>query len=170
MKVEVRKVRTDDRTGSVSATIWIDGRRAGRVTSPSPGEANRYDFPDRGLLARFHAHCESLTPLSPDPVAELPELPMNADLFVAALLNRETVAREFADLVVAGNTAFVLRDANPGEYLVLPRPYSPAVGTHLTKRYGGNLRTVVNENLEAALNVVAPVPKSSPVLAAAEPA
>lgn len=166
MRIEIRKITNDKRSGTFAADIWIDGRKAGEVVNYADGNDNVYNFPDYSLLSRFRAYCETLTPWPAEAGHE--EMSMDADLYVGIVSDRITTAKSL-DRILKKSTGFILAGSKRGEYHTINRPHSPAVEADLAAKHGSRLRLVINGNLEAALDIlcgVVPTPRTELVAVA----
>lgn len=85
MKIELKNYRPAHQlsreTTAFTASIWIDGKRAGTVSNDGHGGCNLYHFDDRTLEQEFHDYCKSLPPVD----GSFGPLDMDADLLIGEL-------------------------------------------------------------------------------------
>lgn len=148
MKIELKNIkvseRLSDETTCFSATIYIDGKRAGEVVNRGCGGPNEYAFPDRELHKQFDAFCESLPP------TEEYALPMDADLYLDNLLyawqDKQLLKRQCKK-----TTLFRLKGElyKKDEWQTVKSAYNVKVKEYLDKKYGSRLGEILNESIGA---------------------
>lgn len=156
MKVELKAVKINERlseeTTCFSATIMIDGKKAGEASNRGCGGNTDIHIPDRELRDRFLAWAKSLPPLPPDPRwPDLGEFPMDAEALIDQLVEAES-RRQWLKRQCRTKTLFALKGDNPeetGSYRTVKGPYTPAVKKFLTDKYGDQLEVIYNERLLA---------------------
>lgn len=125
MKVELKNVKIashlSEETTAFTATIYLSGKKAGTVRNDGNGGCNLYlwtEQPEKGK--EFEKWARSLPPIA----TEYGLLPMNADLYVAELLEEYDFQRTVKKYTRKGYIVFRCTDDDAGEFSYV----SPPVG------------------------------------------
>jgi hypothetical protein len=109
-----------------SAALYIDGKMACDVFEDCMGGGLQHTWHDRTLQKVLDDHCKTLPPLPKDErYPELPQLDMNADLFIDELVNGLLNEREDKKMVkqFAKKLHFKIPSKHKnGEYAVISSP------------------------------------------------
>ena len=149
MKVELRGIKhaafASDETECFSATVFIDGKKAGTVDNEGRGGSNRYST--EGLQCKLNAIALTLPDID---LGNGRFICCDADILVGDLLQ---VALEMKSLKrhCAKKTLFRLKGETyqKGEWLTVKAPFSPKVREYLVGKYADKLGEILNETLTA---------------------
>lgn len=96
MKVELKNIKIcnamSEETTAFTATIYVDGKRAGEARNDGRGGSTDYHFSDQVVRQRFETWAASLPPEVVDGIT----LPMNADFYLSNLVHEYAVKKEEA--------------------------------------------------------------------------
>lgn len=148
MQCELRNVKImkslSQETECFSAKLYIDGKPAATVENRGCGGPNETYFKDPVLEQKFYDYCKSLPN---EPSEHFPEgLTMDSDLLVSNLLERFQRQKLCKKKIV-----FTLKD-QPHALCMFNIPYSPESKAMVEKKYGTNLKSIINEELERAVS------------------
>jgi len=148
MKVELKslKVHKDmsEETTCFSATIYIDGIKAGDARNSGHGGMTMVHIFDPDLRKKLAAFVDTLPT---EKSQYFPEgLKLEVDSYIDTLVEQ---AEELKWLKrnCKGKTMFRTSDQKSGEWFTIKSPFSPAVKDHLVKKYGDKLVEIANEKL-----------------------
>ncbi len=151
MKIEVKNVKVNQRlseeTTCFSATVYIDGKRAGEVGNHGHGGPNHYYFANQEIYQRFEAFCKAMPPHI---CSDGYELAMDADLYLDDLINEQAQQKHLKRLCKK-ETLFRLKDGKyqEDEWQTVKAPYSPKVQEYLDKKYGDRVSEILNKTVLA---------------------
>jgi len=150
MKVELKNVKVcqfaSEETPCFHAVIYIDGQRAGTVSNDGQGGSDNLHFTDPKVEQAFHDYCKSL-PADEDP--DLGKLEMDAELFIAGLLDEYETQKQFRRWCKT-KLVFRVKSDSEGQFRTLKAPYSQRAAEHVRQKYGAALDYILNEKLAQA--------------------
>ena len=143
-RVELRNVKhsalASQETEFFTATVYIDGQKAGTVRNDGQGGSNVY-YPWK-LSDRLNEIAATLPDLEPINGVTLKQ---DADTLLGDILDEYLNNKRFARLMKT-KTVFRLKTDKDGDWRTLNGgPYSPAAREWLVKKYGDNLGEIMNE-------------------------
>lgn len=135
-KLAVKNVKSFEGNEGIgfSATLYIDGKRAGYVKDDAWGGS--YDY---GLAHELLADLNRWARVK-NASAYAEEL----DLIVARIVEDYEEAAKLRRLCKK-KTVFQTSSQARGEYMTINRPYSPLIAEHIRSKYGQELVEIVNE-------------------------
>ena len=148
MKITLKGIKTF--TGmegeGFSATLYVDGKKAGDVFDDARGGEMTYRVPD-SVFERLLAHAakvkddddESDSKLSPETMAKL-----KLDCLMAGLVDDIMEERQIKRWC-SKSTVFLLKGDEEGRYRTIKAKYEPKVAKHVREKYGDKLVEIVNE-------------------------
>ena len=148
-RVELRNVKhsalASQETEFFTATVYIDGQKAGTVQNDGQGGSNLYH--PWAVQDRLEEIAKTMPDLEPiNGVTLRPD----ADTLIGDILNAYLDAKRFNRLM-KNKTVFRLKDDNVGDWRTLNGgPYSPAAKEWLVKKYGDRLGEIMNERKAAS--------------------
>lgn len=147
MKIELKNVkinaRLSEETTCFSATLYVNGEKAGEVTNRGHGGPNMYHWlqPTMGKLVWEWAKSQ------PVAVPGCEEL----DQIVGKILSNLEVVKTLKNRTKK-STWFRLKGDKKGEWRTVKALYDSKVRAWLIEKYGLNLECIANEDYEAAAN------------------
>lgn len=154
MKIEIKNLKqlAMGREGiPFSASIYIDGKKAGTVTDDASGGEYRYYFEDRELLKRFEEYGNSQfyeEPFRGKPMAKGP------DGVIGELVDKQTEEKELRRWCKKGLLVkFKNRSYAPGEWSEFRMPKGRKVDLKwlrdaVTKKHPDNILEIANDRFE----------------------
>lgn len=146
MKVELKNVKVhndmSEETACFSATIYIDGKKAGEARNQGHGGPTNYHILDPKLRLAFEAFANSQPPVKSDYSPD--GLKMTPDFYLDLLLERyeeDKMLKRHAKT----KTIFRTTKQKAGEWLILNRLFSPAIKAELQRQHGDSLLEIGNE-------------------------
>jgi hypothetical protein len=152
MELTLRGIRINkqlsEETTCFSATIYIDGKKAGRAANRGQGGPNDIDWTDYGLSAVYLAWLDKeVMPVDTyDGKIELLETASEKlDHLIDAALN-DLEEKKWFQIRCRGKVLFRLTtDTDPDSWRTVKGAYSPAIKAWLVSRYGDQLGEIANE-------------------------
>lgn len=129
--------RMSDETYCFSATVYVDGKRAGTVMNHGTGGPNEYDFD----TAALDAYCKGLPARKTEYGTFAVELDELVDDVFCDWLHVKELKR-----MTRGVTAFRLKGDAPDCYRTIRRPFAPEVRAHVVAKYGDQVEAFLNED------------------------
>lgn len=152
MKIELKNVKyaafASEETSCFSATVYIDGVKAGTVSNEGRGGPDRLE--PRALFERINAYAATLPPID---VSEFHSdgqhtMPQSSETLIGNILNAYLTRKDLMRLCskkvlfrIPGETY------EEGEYRTLKVQFSPAVKAQLVAKYGPSVE-ILNETLQ----------------------
>jgi len=148
MKVELKNVKfcewASQETNCFNASIWIDGKRAGKVGNEGHGGCNWYEFKDRKLEQAFYDYCKNLPPI---PVSWGDGfMDMNADCHIGDLFTEFMRMKDYKRWC-RKQTVFHLKEQPEDEFRVLKIPYGDHAVEWIKRKYGKQVDYILNERI-----------------------
>jgi hypothetical protein len=147
MKIELKNIKVHERlseeTACFSATIYVDGKKAGEVTNRGCGGCNEYYWIDQKVGAAVDAYCKSL------PCQFEFE---HTDQFIDDLVAKHR-DRKHLEQLCKKKTLFRLKGDEKAVWRILKVPFSPDIKSAIAKKYGDKVEIIANENVEQAVEV-----------------
>jgi len=156
MKITLKNVKTyedmSEETLAFSATVYVDGKKAGTASNHGCGGCNEYHGFSRELFDTLDEYCHNL------PLIQLPD---DAEPFMRELFPmKQDLDQVIYDLVMEYKTKAwekrqcskktLFRKPNEtyetGEWNTVKAPFSLEVQSYLVKKYGSDVM-ILNENL-----------------------
>jgi hypothetical protein len=149
MKITLKNVQVNqklsDETLCFSATLYIDGTRAGVVSNRGCGAPHEFQFQDRKLEKSFYEWCQQQPPHPAD--ASFPySLPMDADLYISLLLGDMETNKQIKKWCKK-QTLFRLKNDPKGEWRTLKLPFNQQVKERIIAKYGDQIAEIANERI-----------------------
>ena len=148
MEITLKNLRVaqnlSEETLAFTATIYVDGKRAGDVSNRGNGGSCIWAFNDRALGQRVEEWAAALPAVPADVAGEYGPIPMDLDLYVHGLacrMNRERILRRLCRTRTVGRMA----DDPPGEIREWDAPYTPFFAAKLRAHFGPQLAEIINE-------------------------
>jgi hypothetical protein len=146
MNIELKNIkhhpRLSDETECFSATIYIDGVKAGEVTNRGEGGPNAYSFND--VESRLNAYAKTL----PKTKWEGGEYEQDADCVIGDLLDKFLALQE-KKRWCRNAVVFKLKDDAEGQFRTIKATLDQRVRDFLAKKYGDRLDYILNDRLTA---------------------
>jgi len=149
-RVELRAVKyaafASEETSCFSATVYINGEKAGTVDNDGHGGSNRYS------TSALHYTLNAIAATLPDYVYTVGDrtesMKQDADMLVGDLLEAFLEHRDLKRHC-SKKTLFRLKGETyqKGEWLTVKAPFSVQVKEYLQKKYGDRLVEILNETL-----------------------
>ncbi len=118
-----------------SATVYVDGKRAGTAANRGQGGCNEYHWADRELGKRLERYAEEQ-----DLKYDFDRLDQIIDPLVADTLENQKLRRLCRKV-----TVFALASDSLGEWRTLNAPYGEAAKTWVARKYGNKVREFAND-------------------------
>lgn len=132
-------------TTAFSATIYIDGRKAGTADNDGNGGPNRYHFDafDGKRGHEIQQELEAWASTQP-PDKEFPFLKVDLDTIVARLMDKEEESKQLRRWCKK-ETLFMLEGDAEGQWRTVKAPYSDRVQAFLDNKYGAKVVRIANK-------------------------
>lgn len=144
MNIELKNIKIhqdmSDETNCFSATIYVDGKKAGTVRNDGRGGCHLYYWDDHVVGQRLFDWAKTQVD------SQFEQL----DRIIDKMLDEQEVIR-WLKRNTRNKTLFMLNGDKKGEWRTVKAPYQPAVKNFLIKKYGTNLQCIANESLEGAV-------------------
>lgn len=153
MELTLRNVKIaahlSEETTAFTATVFIDGKKAGLARNDGHGGANFVDWTDYSLAAEYKAWLEKETIVRQDlfdaDKVRLIEPASRLDLIVSEALAAFEEQRWFKQQC-RGKVLFRLKtDDDPESWRTVKAAFGPEVKAWLVSRFGDNLSEIANE-------------------------
>jgi len=147
MKIELRNVEyaafASQETHCFSATIYVDGKKAGTVSNQGRGGPDNIE--PYALQQRIDAYAKTLPLIDCTEFGGTGTMPSSAEIIIGDLLNAYLEERDLKRLCTK-KTLFRIptEEYAEGEYRTVKAKFSPAVKTYLVNKYGGDV-VILNE-------------------------
>ncbi|MFA5419833.1 MAG: hypothetical protein WC341_15375 [Bacteroidales bacterium] len=145
MKIELKNVKINsqlsEETACFSATLYIDGKKAGTASNRGCGGSNEIHIFDPKLRDEFNAFCKA----QPLPKG-WGDLPMDADLYISLLLEKLEETQQLKRWCKK-STMFRLKGDKKGEWRTVKHVFNAEVKAFLVGKYGDTIETIANEHL-----------------------
>lgn len=129
-------------TPCFSATIYADGKSAGKVWNEGCGGCNNYHWDDPQLGKRIEEWAEA------QPTKFQFE---KLDDIISRLMTRMDIHKQVTRWCKK-QTLFLLKDDAPDNFRTLKMPISAQARDYLAKKYGDRVVRIVNDDIDAAVD------------------
>lgn len=148
MNIQLKNIKTSNHlsegtitldAAAFTATIYIDGKKAGTVKNHGTGGPNFYDFSDAKLEEDFHSFCHSQPKISYRGL----KLSCNADLIIGTLLQYEETARQMKQWLKT-EVIFRLHGDTEGAWRTVKHQGNPQEAKKaIIDKYGKKIETII---------------------------
>lgn len=153
MELTLRSIKIakhlSEETTAFTATVYIDGKKAGFARNDGRGGSNFVDWTDYGLAAEYKAWLEKETMPRQDPNDPekiwLVEPQYRLDLLISEALDAHEEQQWFKTKCRKKTVFRLTTDEGEDSWRIVNAPFSPAVKAWLTTRYGDVLGEIANE-------------------------
>jgi hypothetical protein len=152
MKIELKNIKVQERlseeTTCFSATIYVDGKKAGEVLNRGCGGCNDYYWDNPAIGKAVDAFCESL-PLQ----YNFEKTDQYIDSLLEPFLNKkeQNRVRKQMERLCKKETMFRLKGTPRGEWKTVKAPFGQKVKDFLINKYGDNIECIANEDIEKSI-------------------
>lgn len=151
MKIELKNLKIakflSEETPAFSATIYIDGRKAGTTDNNGQGGSNRYHFDAFNGKKGYEIEQEVQEWASTQPSdKDFPQLKVDLDTIVARLMDQEEERKQLKRWCKK-ETLFMLEgdDTSKCQWRTVKAPYSDRVQAYLDNKYGTKVLRIANK-------------------------
>lgn len=134
--------RCSEETNCFSATVYVDGKKAGDAHNNGTGGQTMVWFQDRKLQEEVEKYCQSLSPHK----SEFDDLPMSLDFYIDLLVEEELKNREYRRWC-KNKLVFRLKGDCEGEFRTLKSPYTPEAKAWVMSKYKDEVEYILNERI-----------------------
>lgn len=144
MKITIKNLRINARlseeTNCFSADVYADGKKICEASNYGHGGPNMYRWASPAAEKMIADFIKTLPPIE----YEGGSFAADFDCYLDGIIADADLEKK-AKALCKKHTVFLLNDTPKGEFHYLKNaPYSPATKAHLEKKYGGNLKEIVN--------------------------
>lgn len=143
MNIQLKNIKIpnhlSEATTAFTATIYVDGKKAGTVKGYGTGAPNFYSFSDSKLEKDFYSFCQNQPKIDCGGI----KLSCNADLVIDKLLEHEEYARQFRTWLKT-EVLFRLHGDAAGAWRICRHHGNPQEAKKaIMDKYGNKIETII---------------------------
>ncbi len=146
MNVELKNVKINqamsEETMCFSATVYVDGKKAGTAMNRGHGGSNDYHWTDLEAGRKLEEHAKTVSTCKYEPLDDV----------IDGLMERFEVRKALTGMT-RGKTLFRLVGDKPGEWRIVKAAFAPDVDAFLIRKYGATVEIVANRDLSKAVDL-----------------
>jgi len=148
MKITLKNLKIaaflSQETTAFSATVYVDGVKAGTASNDGHGGSNNYYFDDPKMEAKLEAFAATLPKVKFGDT----ELSMNLDLVIDDLMQKMEEEKRMVRHCKT-KTLFLLEGDDPNQgWRTVKSPYNERVQTFLDGKYGSKVVRILNKEIQ----------------------